>query len=207
MTSLDSRSRWLALLIVCLGDLMIVLDVTIVGVALPSIREDLGLLGDVARLGRERLPADVRRLPVARRPARRPVRPSAAVHRRHRPVHGRVARMRARDLAGGADRRAGGAGTRRRRRVRRRALADRDAVHRARRACEGDGRVRLRRRGRRIDRRPPRRGHHGRAHLALDLPRERPDRDRGGRLLASRASGRPRVSPRTRASTSAARSR
>src|SRR4029079_17016417 len=42
MTSLDSRSRWLALLIVCLGDLMIVLDVTIVGVALPSIREDLG---------------------------------------------------------------------------------------------------------------------------------------------------------------------
>ena len=39
---LDSRSRWLALLIVCLGDLMIVLDVTIVGVALPSIQEDLG---------------------------------------------------------------------------------------------------------------------------------------------------------------------
>ncbi|HUG64993.1 MAG TPA: DHA2 family efflux MFS transporter permease subunit [Gaiellaceae bacterium] len=39
---LDSRSRWLALLTVCLGDLMIVLDVTIVGVALPSIREDLG---------------------------------------------------------------------------------------------------------------------------------------------------------------------
>lgn len=38
---LDSRSRWLALVIVCLGDLMIVLDVTIVGVALPSIREDL----------------------------------------------------------------------------------------------------------------------------------------------------------------------
>jgi MFS family permease len=34
--------RWLALLILCLGDLMIVLDVTIVGVALPSIRGDLG---------------------------------------------------------------------------------------------------------------------------------------------------------------------
>jgi EmrB/QacA subfamily drug resistance transporter len=41
MTNLDDRARWLALLIVCLGDLMIVLDVTIVGVALPSIRQDL----------------------------------------------------------------------------------------------------------------------------------------------------------------------
>jgi EmrB/QacA subfamily drug resistance transporter len=40
--TLDARTRWLALVIVCLGDLMIVLDVTIVGVALPSIREDLG---------------------------------------------------------------------------------------------------------------------------------------------------------------------
>ncbi len=40
--TLENRSRWLALLILCLGDLMIVLDVTIVGVALPSIRTDLG---------------------------------------------------------------------------------------------------------------------------------------------------------------------
>jgi EmrB/QacA subfamily drug resistance transporter len=42
MTDLDSRTRWLALLVLCLGDLMIVLDVTIVGVALPSIQDDLG---------------------------------------------------------------------------------------------------------------------------------------------------------------------
>jgi EmrB/QacA subfamily drug resistance transporter len=40
--TLDNRTRWLALLVLCLGDLMIVLDVTIVGVALPSIQEDLG---------------------------------------------------------------------------------------------------------------------------------------------------------------------
>ena len=40
--ALDSRTRWLALIVLCLGDLMIVLDVTIVGVALPSIRTDLG---------------------------------------------------------------------------------------------------------------------------------------------------------------------
>jgi EmrB/QacA subfamily drug resistance transporter len=38
----DSRSRWLALYVLCLGDLMIVLDTTIVNVALPSIRTDLG---------------------------------------------------------------------------------------------------------------------------------------------------------------------
>ena len=42
MTIADTRARWLALVVLCLGDLMIVLDVTIVGVALPSIREDLG---------------------------------------------------------------------------------------------------------------------------------------------------------------------
>jgi EmrB/QacA subfamily drug resistance transporter len=38
----DARTRWLALYVLCLASLMIVLDVTIVGVALPSIREDLG---------------------------------------------------------------------------------------------------------------------------------------------------------------------
>jgi EmrB/QacA subfamily drug resistance transporter len=38
----DARTRWPALYVLCLASLMIVLDVTIVGVALPSIREDLG---------------------------------------------------------------------------------------------------------------------------------------------------------------------
>jgi EmrB/QacA subfamily drug resistance transporter len=40
--TLEGRRRWLALVILCMGDLMIVLDTTIVNVALPSIRQDLG---------------------------------------------------------------------------------------------------------------------------------------------------------------------
>src|SRR6059058_3718494 len=42
MTIEDARSRWLALYLLCLASLMIVLDVTIVNVALPSIQTDLG---------------------------------------------------------------------------------------------------------------------------------------------------------------------
>jgi EmrB/QacA subfamily drug resistance transporter len=38
----SERSRWFALGVLCLGTLMIVLDTTIVNVALPSIRADLG---------------------------------------------------------------------------------------------------------------------------------------------------------------------
>src|ERR671921_940707 len=41
-TTMDNRTKWLALVVLCLGDLMIVLDGTIVNVALPSIRDDLG---------------------------------------------------------------------------------------------------------------------------------------------------------------------
>jgi EmrB/QacA subfamily drug resistance transporter len=37
-----NRNRWLAFMVLCLGSFMIVLDTTIVNVALPSIRTDLG---------------------------------------------------------------------------------------------------------------------------------------------------------------------
>jgi EmrB/QacA subfamily drug resistance transporter len=40
--SSNIRSRWFALIVLCLGSLMIVLDSTIVNVALPSIKKDLG---------------------------------------------------------------------------------------------------------------------------------------------------------------------
>src|ERR1700750_3403319 len=41
-TTAPDRNRWLALYVLCAGMLMIVLDGTIVNVALPSIQEDLG---------------------------------------------------------------------------------------------------------------------------------------------------------------------
>src|SRR4051794_41884285 len=39
---MNNRTRWYALYVLCLASLMIVLDATIVNVALPSIRKDLG---------------------------------------------------------------------------------------------------------------------------------------------------------------------
>src|SRR5687767_14946162 len=43
MTTADSaRDRWLALYVLCTGFLMIVLDMTVVNVALPAIQDDLG---------------------------------------------------------------------------------------------------------------------------------------------------------------------
>ena len=39
---MEDRSRWVALGVLCTGMLMIVLDMTIVNVALPSIQADLG---------------------------------------------------------------------------------------------------------------------------------------------------------------------
>src|SRR6201989_1076914 len=38
----SDRSRWIALVVLCVGMLMIVLDATVVNVALPSIQNDLG---------------------------------------------------------------------------------------------------------------------------------------------------------------------
>jgi len=43
MTPIETdRNRWLALVVLCVGVLMIILDSTIVNVALPSIQDDLG---------------------------------------------------------------------------------------------------------------------------------------------------------------------
>src|SRR4051812_21849233 len=40
--AINDRSRWIALYVLCVGMLMIVLDATVVNVALPTIQDDLG---------------------------------------------------------------------------------------------------------------------------------------------------------------------
>ena len=65
-------NRWLVLVIVCLAQFMVILDATVVNVALPSIQQRPRLLRRRPAVGGQRLHAGVRRLPAARRPRRRP---------------------------------------------------------------------------------------------------------------------------------------
>ena len=198
---IDASKRWLALIVLCLGVLMIVLDTTIVNVALPSIREDLhfsetslvwvvnaymltfggflllgGRLGDL--YGHRRMFLLGLTLFTLASLGLRPC-----------------------QLAEAADRRARGAGSGRRGGFGDRAVADHESVHRSRRAGEGHGHLRFRLRRRRQHRRAARRRAHERAQLALDIPGQSADRDRGLRRLraasaearrkrARRASGR-----------------
>ena len=104
---------------------MIVLDVTIVGVALPSIREDLGFSeASLAWVVNAYLLTFGGFLLLGGRLG------DLFGHRRLFLIGialftARLARLRPRDLAGVPDRRAGGAGARRRGRLGGRALADR----------------------------------------------------------------------------------
>ena len=176
--TLDSRTRWYALIVLCLGTLMIVLDSTIVNVALPSIRDDLGFSAtSLAWVVNAYLLTFGGFLLLGGR--------LGDLYGQRRLFLGGIALFTLASLACGlstsqetADRRARRAGRRRRGRLRGLALADDEPVHRARRARQGDGHLRLRGLGRRLDRRAARRRPHRRARLALDLPRQHPDRRR-----------------------------
>ena len=199
-TETSDRTRWMALYVLCVGVLMIVLDATIVNVALPSIQPDLGFsqsnlawvvnayliafggllllagrLGDL--IGRRR----VFLIGLAIFSAA-----SAAVRDRAEP--------------GDADRRALHPGRRRRADLGRRARDDRDDVPGAARAGEGDRRLRLRRLGGRLDRPARRRRAHRPHQLALDLLRQHPGRHRHRvlRAAADRARRVARPAPRRR---------
>ena len=210
MTAAETdRRRWLALYVLCAGVLMIVLDATVVNVALPSIKKDLdftqnnlawvvnayliafgGLLLLAGRLG------DLlghRRVFLAGLA----VFTGASLLCALAQSQEMLIASRFIQGAGGAARLGGDA------------RDDRDDVPRAARAGEGDRRLRVRRVGRRLDR-PARRRHPHRPHqLALDLLRERADRARHRAARApargepaghrhQRGRGRPRRSARDR---------
>ena len=134
MQSRTRDSRWLALVVLCAGMLMVILDQTIVNVALPAIQTDLGFSASGLAWVDQRVPDRVRRPAAARRPARRSDRPPHDLPRRPRRLHAGFAAVRAVRLARDADRRALHPGRRRRAELRRDPRHDRDAVPRAGRA-------------------------------------------------------------------------
>ncbi len=76
-----SRLPWL-LVVCCVAQFMVILDLSIVNVALPSIQSAPRLLRAGTAVDRRRLLDHVRRLPDARRPRRRSLRPAPHVRRR-----------------------------------------------------------------------------------------------------------------------------
>ena len=185
-TAASDRKRWLALYVLCGGMLMIVLDATIVNVALPSIQDDLGFSQiNLAWVVNAYLIAFGGLLLLAGRLGdligqRRIFLIGLAV------FTARVAALRRGPEPGHADRRALRPGRRRRDRLGRDPRDDRDDVPRAARAGEGDRRLQLRRLGRRLDRAARRRRAHRGDQLALDLLRQPADRRRD---RAARAAG------------------
>ncbi len=172
--------RWWTLAAVCTGVFMLLLDITIVNVALPDIEQHVRRVAVRPAVGDQRVRADARRVPAHRRLARRPVRQAAALRERDRDLHRRLALLRRRDrldLPRGRARRPG----------RRRSDHVRDVAGAARPGVPGPGprdRARALRRDhghRGRDRPGARRRDHDRPLLALDLLRQRPDRDRRAR--------------------------
>ena len=188
----------------CVGFLMIILDSTIVNVALPSIQDDLGFSqSNLAWVVNAYLIAFGGLLLLAGRLGdligrRRMFLVGLAVFTAASLVCGAGAEP------GDADRRALRPGRRRRDDLGGDPRDDRDDVPGAARAGEGDRRLQLRRVGRRLDRPARRRRAHAGDRLALDLLRQRADRRSRPALLALRLVERDGASASRRARTSSA---
>ena len=196
----SDRRKWLALALLCVVQFMVVLDIAIVNVALPSIQIDLGFSQERPPVGHQRLRPRLRRVPAARRPGRRHAGPPPDLPRRDRRVHRRLAARRAGLVRGLADRRPRLPGPRRGDHHAGRAVDPLHDVprgpraqHRARRLGR---RRRLRCRGRRAARRRP----HRRPQLGVDLLRQRPGRRRRLRRWR-RSCSRRAATPASRGST------
>ena len=176
MTTPTRDSRWLALVVLCAGMLMVILDQTIVNVALPTIQEDLGFsAAGLAWVVNAYLIAFGGLLLLAGRLG-------DLIGRRAIFLAGLAVftfaslLVRALRQPGDADRGALRPGRRRRAELRRDPRHDRDDVPQAGRAGEGDRHLQLRRLRGRLDRPAGRRRADPGARLALDLLRQRADR-------------------------------
>ena len=184
------RRRWIALAVLCLGQLMMVLDATIVNVALPSIQGDLHFSQSEPDLGDKRLPDHLRRLPAAGGTLRRSDRPQEGLPQRAGAVHGGLdacaacADSQAMLIGARLIQGVGGA-------VASSVILAIIVTEFPRRAeqAKAMGMYAFVSAGRRLDRAARRRRAHAVAQLALDLLRERadrPDRRLAARLAADR---------------------
>ena len=92
----EAEPRWARLALIVTAQFMVILDVAIVNVALPSIKTDLDFSQANLQWVISRLRDPVRRCAAARRPARRPARAPPAVRRRARALRRELAALRAR---------------------------------------------------------------------------------------------------------------
>ena len=177
-TDRTTSIRGSVLVLVCMAQFMVVLDATVVNVALPSIQQGPGHLRRRPAVDRHRLRADLRRVPAPRRARRRPARAQARVPRRPRRLQHRVAPERPRTVLGVPDHLPRAAGARRGADLTGRPVDHHDHVRGGRRPGPraerlGGDRGR-RRRGRAAARRHP----HRPPFLAVDLLHQRPGRHR-----------------------------
>ena len=187
---------WLALIVLCSGMLMIILDQTIVNVALPSMQDDLGFSqSNLAWVVNAYLIAFGGLLLLAGR-AGDLIGRKRVVPDRPRRLHRGIDGLRRREQPGDAHCGTLRAGRGRRDDLRGYPRHDRDAVPVAGGPGEGDRCLQLRRCRRRRNRPARRRHPHRSNQLALDLLRQPADRHRRGHCcLASPRMGRRSWSP------------
>ena len=175
--------RWKALFLLCAAQFIVILDTSIIGVALPTIQNALGFTPEGPVVDLQRLCDRLRRIAAARRPVERSVRPPPDFHAWFCDPHGGVPPDRPRAFPGGVDRGAGAPGARGRPdRPRRAHHCDEPLRRESARVGEGARLLGCSRCGWRNGWRVPRWRDHGVDELALDLSHQRAARSGGARL-------------------------
>ncbi len=199
-TSTDVH-KGMILALVGAAQFMVILDVSIVNVALPSIRNDLGFSVSGLQWVVNAYTITFGGLLLLGGRASDLLGQATHVHHRHRRVRAGLARRCRRAERRLPRRRARDPGGRRGDRLAEHARRAHDDVPRGTGAPSGVRSVGRDDRGRRIGGRDPGRHPHRRAELALDLPRQRPDRRRD--RMGGATEPRPRPAARARRQRSA----